>query len=116
MIQKEFKERHPDNAKDGANANPATPSKAGGAGSRALKNSASSKGKGRGRKRLAPEDEQDISPESGGAFNPAPLPQEKTPRASAKKMKCSEETDVDKEEHVMVKGETMTDEDYEHAV
>jgi hypothetical protein len=116
-IQKAFKERHPDNAKDGGNANPATPSKAGGTGSSMPKTPPFNKGKGKGkaRKRAAPD--EDSSPESGGAFNPTPIAREKALRASAKKMKCSEETDmVDEEEHVMIKGETKTDEDYHHAV
>lgn len=109
VIQKAFKERHPDNLKDGGNTNPATPSKAG-AGPRAPKTPAS-----KGKKRRAA-DNDDTSPESGGAFNPEPIATKKTPRTSAKKMKYSEDShEDDEEEQAVVKGETV-DDDYEHAV
>lgn len=115
-IQKAFKERHPSNAKDGGNANPSTPSKASGACT--PKTPASSKGKQGKRKRSAPDDD-DTSPESGGVFNANPIAEEKTPRASAKKMKYSKESgeeDDDDEEHIVVKGENVDDEDYDNAV
>lgn len=103
-IQKAFKERHPDNAKDGDNTNPATPSKAG-AGPRTSKTPASTKGNGKGRKRPAADVE--TSPENGGM--------KKTPRSSAKKMKYSEDLEDDEEEQAVVKGETV-DEGYDHAI
>lgn len=96
-IQKAFKERHPDNAKDGGNTDPATPSKAV-SGSRTPKTPKSAQGKSK--KRLA---DDDMSPE--------PIAKEKTPRTSAKKMKYSEYPDED-EENVTVKGQAV-DEDYD---
>lgn len=104
-ILKAFKERHPDNAKDGDNTNPATPVKVG-AGPRAPKTPASAKGNGKGRKR--PASDAETSPEGSGM--------EKTLRTSTKKMKYSEDTgEDDDEEQAVVKGETV-DEDYDHAI
>ncbi|KAI7774694.1 hypothetical protein LA080_008001 [Diaporthe eres] len=104
-ILKAFKERHPDNAKDGDNTNPATPVKVG-AGPRAPKTPASTKGNGKGRKR--PASDAETSPEGSGM--------KKTLRTSAKKMKYSEDTgEDDDEEQAVVKGETV-DEDYDHAI
>lgn len=102
-IQKAFKERHPDNAKDGGNTDPATPSKAV-AGSRTPKTPKTPKSaQGKSKKRLA--DEEDMSSE--------PVAKEKTPRASDKKMKYSEYPDEDEdEENVTVKRQAV-DEDYD---
>lgn len=104
-ILKAFKERHPDNAKDGDNADPATPSEAG-TGPRTPKTPASKKGSGKGRKRPA-SDAAETSLESGGMS--------KTPRTPAKKMKYSEDPGEDDEEPIVVKGEAV-DEDYDHAI
>lgn len=99
-IQKAFKERHPDNAKDGGNTDPATPSKAV-AGSRTSKTPKTPKSaQGKSKKRLA---DEDISSE--------PIAKEKTPCASDKKMKFSEYPDED-EENVTVKRQAV-DEDYD---
>jgi hypothetical protein len=120
VIQKELKERRPDNANNGGTTNPTTPSKANSTRSRNSKApTVSSKGKGKATKRAAA-GEEDTSPESGGSFNPTPIAKEKTPRASAKKMKYSEQTDVEdddeeREGHVIIKGEAKTDEDFDHA-
>lgn len=96
-ILRAFKERHPDNAKDGDNTDPATPLKVG-AGARAPKTPASAKGSGKGRKR--PASDAETSPEGGGM--------NKTGRTSAKKMKYSEGPGEDDEkEQVVVKGETV---------
>ena len=82
-IQKAFKERHPDNAKDGGNiatgpSQPNTP--------------ASSKAKTKARKR--PASDEDTPLESAG--------KEKASRATAKKRRVSQDTD--EEEHVEIKG------------
>lgn len=99
-IQKAFKERHPDNLKEGGDTKPATPSKAG-AGSRAPKTPTSAKG----RKRAHPDNDEDTFPESGS--NPNSIAKKKTSRTSAKKLKYSEDSgEDDKEKQAVVKGET----------
>lgn len=106
---KQFKERHGDvKASDNVDVPPTTPKTP-----KPLKNPGSARkraptktpGSGRGKKRVAADDDEEASPETGHVADY--IAKNKTPRSAAKKVKCEKEEDSEAEAEAMAMDNEM---------